>query len=128
MTIEQTALQLAEVERDIRALERRRTELLTQLIDERAQRVTAMSHQTAEHPETTQRFRRPPWLGGDRRDEGMRTVLLSSSGALSHLSQPTPCPESCCMPMRHQHYADGTVVQERVKDQNERRERSHRKP
>lgn len=121
MSIEQLGLQLAEVERDIRVLEMRKRELLSRLIDERAQRVTAMSHQTAEHPETTSRFRVPGFMKPVKRDTGMSTVLLSSTGALSHLSQPVNCPESCCRPDPHQHYADGTVVVQ------ERRERSHRK-
>lgn len=122
MSIEQLGLQLAEVERDIRALEMRKQELLSRLIDERAQRVSVPDHQTAEHPETTSRFRVPGFMRPVKRDTGMSTVLLSSTGALSHLSQPVLCPEICCRPDPHQHYADGTVVVQ------ERRERSHRKP
>jgi hypothetical protein len=126
MSIEQTAVQLAEVERDIRALVRRHTELLTRLIEESQQLLAGTDYRTAEHPETTQRFRIPSFMGRPKKDAGMSTVLLSASGALSQLSQPTPCPESCCMPMRHQHYADGTVIQER--ETGNGRERSHRRP
>jgi hypothetical protein len=122
MSIEQTAVQLAEVERDIRALVLRHRELMTQLIDDAAHLVAGTDYRTAEHPEARPRFRVPGFMKPVERDTGMSTVLLSSTGALSQLSQPTVCPESCCRPDPHQHYADGQVVSA------ERRERSHRKP
>jgi hypothetical protein len=124
VSIEQTAVRLAEVERDIRALVLLHRELMTKLIEESQQMVAGSDYRTAEHPETTQRFRVPGFMKRPERDTGMSTVLLSSSGALSHLSAPAPCPESCCRPGLHRHYADGTVVEY----QEERRERSHRKP
>ena len=118
MTFEQTAARLAEVERDIRVLKRMREDLVTQLIQEREHLVAGLEHQSAEQPQTA-RFRVPGFMGRASRELGTATALPPRPVAMA------PCPESCCLPMRHWHYVDGSVVQERVRE--ERRERSHRR-